>query len=108
MKTPSKASMRDVKKAVARYVHTSLFDRDYMNEADLSLVRASLRPFSNVEVHVEPSRRRDGSLDCVISVSQFLMGPTLRYEVRSNGHKKKYYDPLAWIDDIERWDALFF
>ena len=44
----------------------------------------------------------------MISVDAFLGGGTLRYEIRSNGKKKKYYDPLAWIDEIEQWDALFF
>ena len=29
-------------------------------------------------------------------------------EIRDHGRRKKYYDPLAWIDEIEKWDALFF
>ena len=37
-----------------------------------------------------------------------LGGGTLRYEIRDNGRRKKYYDPLAWIDEIEKWEALFF
>lgn len=54
------------------------------------------------------TRRDDGHLGCVISVDAILGGGTLRYEIRDNGRRKKYYDPLAWIDEIEKWDALFF
>ena len=75
---------------------------------DLPAVRALLQPYSNVRVSIEKPRHDDGYLDCVISVDAFLGGGTLRYEVRSNGKKKKYYEPLAWIDEIEKWDALFF
>ena len=33
---------------------------------------------------------------------------SLLREIRDHGRRKKYYDPLAWIDEIEKWDALFF
>lgn len=64
--------------------------------------------FSNVKMRIEKTRRDDGHLGCVISVDAILGGGTLRYEIRDNGRRKKYYDPLAWIDEIEKWDALFF
>ena len=103
-----KASISEVKGKIASYIHSAFHDREYVNEQDLAAARALLRPYSNVRVRIEKSRHDDGCLDCVISVVAFLGGGTLRYEIRSNGKKKKYYDPLAWIDEIEKWDALFF
>ena len=103
-----KASISEVKEKIASYVHSAFLDREYINEQDLPVVKTLLQPYSNVRVSIEKPRHDDGYLDCVISVDAFLGGGTLRYEVRSNGKKKKYYDPLAWIDEIEKWDALFF
>jgi hypothetical protein len=103
-----KASIGEIKKKIASYIHSAFLDREYVNEQDLPVVRALLQPYSNVRVSVEKTRYDDGYLDCVLSVDAFLGGGTLRYEIRSNGKKKKYYDPLAWIDEIEKWDALFF
>ena len=103
-----KASTREVNGKIASYIHSAFFDRDYVNEQDLPEVKTLLQPYSNVRVSIEKTRYDDGHLDCVISVDAFLGGGTLRYEIRSNGKKKKYYDPLAWIDEIEQWDALFF
>lgn len=103
-----KASTREVNGKIASYIHSAFFDRDYVNEQDLPAVRALLQLYSNVRVSIEKTRHDDGHLDCVISVDAFFGGETLRYEIRSNGKKKKYYDPLAWIDEIEKWDALFF
>ena len=103
-----KASISEVKEKIASYVHSAFLDREYINEQDLPVVKTLLQPYSNVRVSIEKTRYDDGHLDCVISVDAFLGGGTLRYEIRSNGKKKKYYDPLAWIDEIEQWDALFF
>ena len=103
-----KASISEIKKEIAPYVHRAFLDREYFNEQDLPAVKTLLRPYSNVRVSIEKTRHDDGHLDCVISVDAFLGGGMLRYEIRSNGKKKKYYDPLAWIDEIEKWDALFF
>lgn len=103
-----KAYINEMKKTIAPYVHRALLDREYINEQDLPVVRTLLRPFSNVKVSIEKTRQDDGYLDCVISVDAILGGGTLRYEIRDNGRRKKYYDPLAWIDEIEKWDALFF
>jgi hypothetical protein len=102
------ASIGEVKGKIASYVHGAFLDREYVNEQDLPAVKALLRPYSNVRVSIEKAGSDDGYLDCVIRVSAFLSGGTLRYEIRSNGKKKKYYDPLAWIDGIEKWKALFF
>lgn len=93
---------------LASYTHNAFLDREYVNEQDLPAVRTLLCSFSNVKVSIEKTRQDDGHLDCVISVDAFLGGGTLRYEIRSNGKKKKYYDPLAWIDEIEKWDALLY
>ena len=103
-----KASIGEIKKKIASYIHSAFLDREYVNEQDLPAVKTLLQPYSNVRVSIEKTRYDDGHLDCVISVDAFLGGGTLRYEIRSNGKKKKYYDPLAWIDEIEQWDALFF
>ena len=103
-----KASISEVKEKIAPYVHSAFLDREYVNEQDLPKIRAQSQPYSNVKVRIEKTRHDDGYLDCVISVDAFLGGGTLRYEIRSNGKKKKYYDPLAWIDEIEKWDALLF
>ena len=103
-----KATIGETKRKIASYTHTSFLDRDYVNEQDLPAVAAALKPYSNVKVSIEKTRQDDGHLDCVIHVDAFLSGGMLRYEIRSKGKKKKYYDPLAWIDEIEKWDALFF
>ncbi len=103
-----KASISEVKGTIASYIHSVFLDREYINEEDLPAVRTLLHPFSNVKVSIEKTRQDDGHLDCVISVDAILGGGTLRYEIRDNGRRKKYYDPLAWIDEIEKWDALFF
>lgn len=103
-----KASIGEIKKKIVLYIHSAFLDREYVNEQDLPAVKTLLQPYSNVRVSIEKTRHDDGYLDCVISVVAFLGGGTLRYEIRSNGKKKKYYDPLAWIDEIEKWDALFF
>ena len=103
-----KANINEIEKKIAPYVHRALRDREYINEQDLPVVRTLLRPFSNVKVSIEKTRQDDGHLDCVISVDAILGGGTLRYEICDNGRRKKYYDPLAWIDEIEKWDALFF
>ena len=103
-----KAYINEIKKKIAPYVHRAFLDREYINEADLPAVRTLLRPFPNVKVRIEKTRQNDGHLDCVISVDAILGGGTLRYEIRDNGRSKKYYDPLAWIDEIEKWEALFF
>ena len=103
-----KANINEIEKKIAPYVHRAFRDREYINEQDLPVVRTLLRPFYNVKVSIEKTRQDDGHLDCVISVDAILGGGTLRYEIRDNGRRKKYYDPLAWIDEIEKWDALFF
>lgn len=103
-----KASIGETKRKIASYTHTAFLDREYVNEQDLPAVAAMLEPYSNVKVSIDKARHNDGYLDCVIHVDAFFGGGTLRYEIRSNGKKKKYYDPLAWIDEIEKWDALFF
>ena len=103
-----KATLGETKNNIASYTHTAFLDRDYVNEQDLPAVAAALKSYSNVKVSIEKTRQDDGHLDCVIHVDAFLSGGTLRYEIRSKGKKKKYYDPLAWIDEIEKWDALFF
>lgn len=103
-----KAYIDEIKKKIAPYVHRAFLDREYINEQDLPVVRTLLRLFSNAKVSIEKTRQDDGYLDCVISVDAILGGGTLRYEIRDNGRRKKYYDPLAWIDEIEKWDALFF
>ena len=103
-----KANINEIEKKIAPYVHRVFRDREYINEQDLPVVRTLLRPFSNVKVSIEKTRQDDGHLDCVISVDAILGGGTLRYEICDNGRRKKYYDPLAWIDEIEKWDALFF
>ena len=103
-----KTSICEIKKKIASYIHSAFLDREYVNEQDLPAVRTLLRPLSNVKVSIEKTRQDDGHLDCVISVDAILGGRTLRYEICDNGRKKKYYDPLAWIDEIEKWDALFF
>ena len=103
-----KASISEVKGTIASYIHSAFFDRDYVNEQDLPAVKTLLQPYSNVRVSIEKTRYDDGHLDCVISVDAILGGGTLRYEICDNGRRKKYYDPLAWIDEIEKWDALFF
>jgi len=103
-----KANINEIEKKIAPYVHSAFLDREYINEQDLPVVRTLLRPFSNVKVSIEKNRQDDGHLDCVISVDAILGGGTLRYEICDNGRRKKYYDPLAWIDEIEKWDALFF
>ena len=103
-----KANINEIEKKIAPYVHSAFLDREYINEQDLPVVRTLLRPFSNVKVSIEKTRQDDGHLDCVFSVDAILGGGTLRYEIRDNGRRKKYYDPLAWIDEIEKWDALFF
>ena len=103
-----KASISEVKEKIASYIHSALLDREYINKQDLPVVRTLLRPFPNVKVSIEKTRQDDGHLDCVISVDAILGGGTLRYEIRDNERRKKYYDPLAWIDEIEKWDALFF
>ena len=102
-----KANINEIEKKSAPYVHSAFFDRKYVNEQDLPVVRPLLRPFSNVKVSIEKNRQDNGHLDCVISVDAILGGVTLRYEIRDNGRRKKYYDQLAWIDEIEKWDALF-
>ena len=103
-----KANINEIEKKIAPYVHSAFLDREYINEEDLPAVRTLLRPFSNVKVSIEKTRQDDGHLDCVISVDAILGGGTLRYEICDDGRRKKYYDPLAWIDEIEKWDALFF
>ena len=103
-----KASISEVKGTIASYIHSAFLDREYVNEQDLPAVRTLLCSFSNVKMRIEKTRQDDGHLDCVISVDAILGGGTLRYEIRDNGRRKKYYDPLAWIDEIEKWDALFF
>ena len=103
-----KASISEVKEKIASYVHSAFLDREYINEQDLPVVKTLLQPYSNVRVSIEKTRYDDGHLDCVISVDAILDGGTHRYEIRDNGRRKKYYDPLAWIDEIEKWDALFF
>ena len=103
-----KANINEIEKKIAPYVHRAFLDREYINEEDLPAVRTLLRPFSNAKVSIEKTRYDDGHLDCMISVDAFLGGGTLRYEIRDKGRRKKYYDPLAWIDEIEKWDALFF
>ena len=103
-----KASISEVKEKIASYVHSAFLDREYINEQDLPAVRTLLCAFSNVKMRIEKTRQDDGHLDCVISVDAILDGGTHRYEIRDNGRRKKYYDPLAWIDEIEKWDALFF
>ena len=103
-----KANINEIEKKIAPYVHRAFRDREYINEQDLPVVRTLLCPLSNVKVSIEKTRQDDGHLDCVISVDAILGGGTLRYEIRDNGRRKKYYDPLAWIDEIEKWDALFF
>ena len=103
-----KANINEIEKKIAPYVHRAFRDREYINEQDLPVVRTFLRPFSNVKVSIEKTRQDDGHLDCVISVDAILGGGTLRYEICDDGRRKKYYDPLAWIDEIEKWDALFF
>lgn len=103
-----KASISEVKGKIASYIHSALLDRDYVNEQDLPAVKTLLQPYSNVRVSIEKTRHDGGHLECVISVDAFLGGGTFRYEIRDNGRRKKYYDPLAWIDEIEKWDALFF
>ena len=103
-----KAYINEIEKKIAPYVHSAFLDREYINEQDLTVVRTLLCSFSNVKMRIEKTRQDDGYLDCVISVDAILGGGTLRYEIRDNGRRKKYYDPLAWIDEIEKWDALFF
>ena len=103
-----KASISEIKKEIASYVHSAFLDRDYVNEQDIPRIRSLLRQYSNVKAHIEKTRQDDGHPDCVIGVDAFLGGGTLRYEIRDHGRRKKYYDPLAWIDEIEKWDALFF
>lgn len=103
-----KATIGETIRKIAPYTHTAFLDRDYVNEQDLPAVATALKPYSNVKVSIEKTRHDDGYLDCVIHVDAFFGGGTLRYETRSKGKKKKYYDPLAWIDEIEKWDALFF
>lgn len=103
-----KASIGETKRKIVSYTHTAFLDRDYINEKDLPAIAATLKPYSNVKVNIEKTRHDDGYLDCVIHVDSFLGSGTLRYEIRSKGKKKKYYDPLTWIDKIEKWDALFF
>ena len=103
-----KANINEIEKKIAPYVHSAFLDREYINEEDLPAVRTLLCSFSNVKMRIEKTRQDDGYLDCVISVDAILGGGTLRYEIRDNGRSKKYYDPLAWIDEIEKWDALFF
>ena len=103
-----KANINEIEKKIAPYVHRAFLDREYINEQDLPVVRTLLRPFYNVKVSIEKTRQDDGHLDCVISVDAILGGGTLRYEICDNGRRKKYYDPLAWIDEIEKWEALFF
>ena len=103
-----KAHITEVKKKIASYVHSAFLDSDYINDQDLSAVNKSLSLYSNVKVGVDKTRFDDGYLECRIQVDAFFGGGTLRYEIRSNGKKKKYYDPLAWIDEIEKWDALLF
>ena len=103
-----KANINEIEKKIASYVHSAFLDREYINEQDLPVVRTLLCPLSNVKVSIEKTRQDDGHLDCVISVDAILGGGTLRYEICDNGRRKKYYDPLAWIDEIEKWDALFF
>ena len=103
-----KAYINEIEKKIAPYVNSAFLDREYVNEQDLPAVRTLLCSFSNVKMRIEKTRQDDGYLDCVISVDAILGGGTLRYEIRDNGRSKKYYDPLAWIDEIEKWDALFF
>lgn len=102
-----KASIGEVKKKIGSYVHRPFPGRDFVNEQDLSAVRQVLSPYSNVRVSVDRTRYDDGCLDCVISVNALFSGGTLRYEIRSGGRKKKFYDPLSWIDEIEKWDILY-
>ena len=102
-----KAHITEVKKKIAPYVHSAFLDSDYINEQDLPAVSKSLSPYSNVRVSVDRTRYDDGCLDCVISVNALFSGGTLRYEIRSGGRKKKFYDPLSWIDEIEKWDILY-
>ena len=103
-----KAYINESEKKIAPYVHSAFLDREYINEQDLPAVRTLLCAFSDVKMRIEKTRQDDGHLDCVISVDAILDGGTHRYEIRDNGRRKKYYDPLAWIDEIEKWDALFF
>lgn len=103
-----KANINEIEKKIAPYVNRAFLDREYINEEDLPVFRTLLRAISNIKVCIEKSRQDDGHLDCVISIDAFLGGGTLRYEIRDNGRRKKYNDSLAWIDEIEKWDALFF
>ena len=103
-----KAHITEVKKKIAPYVHSAFLDSDYINEQDLPAVSKILSPYSNVKVSVNKTRFDDGYLECRIQVDALFGGGTLLYEIRSHGKKKKYYDPLSWIDEIEKWDALLF
>jgi len=103
-----KANINEIEKKIPPYVNSAFLDREYINEQDLPAVRTLLHPISNVKVSIEKTRQDDGHLDCVISIDAIPGGGMLRYEIRDNGRRKKYYDPLAWIDEIEKWDALFF
>ncbi len=101
-----KASRFQVKQAISHYVHSAFLDRDYVNAQDLPSIAKALSPFSNVKMKILRSENGETSPDCVITVSGFPSG-VLMYEIRSNG-KKLYHDPLAWIDEIEEWEALFY
>lgn len=101
-----KASEEEVCRKISMFLHGSFPDGQYVNESDLPRIAALLKEYSNVSVSVGKSILNDGHLDCIITVSRFLAGSQLRYEIRSHGIRKMYYDSLIWIDEIEGWDAF--
>ncbi len=101
-----KASENEVLKRISPYVHGSFHSGPYVNESDLHRIAEVLKDYSNVTVSVGKNVLNDGHLDCMIDISQFLSDRKLRYEIRSHGTRKTYYDPLSWIDEIEEWDAF--
>lgn len=101
-----KASENEVISRISPYIHGSFREGSYVNESDLHRIAEALRGYDNVTISVGKNVLNDGHLDFIISTSSFLSSKKLRYEIRSHGMRKTYYDPLSWIDELEGWDAF--
>lgn len=104
--SPMKVSENEVRSRISPYIHGSFREGSYVNESDLHRIAEALRGYDNVTVSVGKNVLNDGHLDFIISTSSFLSSKKLRYEIRSHGMRKTYYDPLSWIDELEGWDAF--
>lgn len=103
MDRKEKATITDIQNDMKPFLKHS-FLHTYIESRDVTpacrLIRNKYR-----NVTIEPRPGKDGYPYLMIHIKA-LLSSDIKYEIRNSGKRTKTHDPLRWIDDIERWDAM--